>query len=101
MRIYNYSDKPVLIKGVPINDIEINIPYEDFNKNMVTHHTKTFNHIQQHHYLTIFNSTEQPNGYAYRITEHKLPDISAFSLILIATISFHLLVKIIQKVRQA
>lgn len=101
MRVFNYSDRPVQIMGVPHDDIEINIPYEGFDSTMITHHTKTFNQISQHQYLTIYNDQSLQDGYAYRITEPTVPDITIFSLILISTIGFHLLIKIIQKVKQA
>ena len=100
MRVFNYSDRPVQIMGVSHDDIEINIPYEGFDSTMITHHTKTFSSIEHHEYLTIYNDTTEQHGYAYSITEYPLPDITIFSLILVATIGFHLLIKIVQKVKQ-
>jgi|APSaa5957512493_1039668.scaffolds.fasta_scaffold177833_2 hypothetical protein len=99
MRIFNYSDKPVLINGIPHNEMEINIPSEEFSRDMLGHHTKTFINLEQHHYLTIWNISAET--YNYSLTEHELPNISTFSFILVTTIALHILIKIIQKVRQA
>lgn len=101
MRIFNYTDKPVIINGIPMEGNEIKITDESFERSEIGHHTKSFHTLEQHHYLHIYQNPNRPNGYEYRLTEHPLPNIATFSFILVSTIALHLLVKIIQKLRQA
>jgi hypothetical protein len=100
MRIYNYSDKPVYIKGVPYDQIELFIPSDVWEMDWFLHHSKSLHNVGFDQ-LIITNDSTKPNGYSYQPITTPIPDISVFSFILVTAISLHLLIKIVQKVKQS
>ncbi len=103
MKIYNYSDEPVVIDGSTISDREIILP-TNYDRNIVTHNGSMF----------LFNAKTTDSNVIYTITNHRsgndghyriktesfqTPPIYLYIGIFISFFSFFLLVRLIQKLK--
>ena len=98
MRVYNYSDKPVVINGVPINTHIIHLDTA-ISPGNVLHNGTTFlpNHDQDRN--SVFTIMNTGTGYAYREDVYSNPPVWWFSSILIVSIGYLMLIKVMQKIR--
>ena len=100
MKIYNYSDKPVVINGVAIHDhlIHMDNSIQRFyikhnNYSFVTRHTEERNII-----YTILNE-DSGTGYVYRSDIIKAPDIWVWVSVFITFFSFYFVIRVLQKIK--
>ena len=100
MKIINYSDKPVYIKTVPIEDTEIYIP-PYFERWIVKHNNQDFippSYDDRNIILTIRN-TGVADQYVYKSEEFTFPNVFPLLGVFMAFFGFFIVIKLIQKIR--
>ena len=100
MKVFNYSDQPIYIKTVPIDDVEVYIP-PYFERWIVKHNGQDFlppSSSDRNVILTIRN-TGQPDSYVYRTEEFLTPNIYPWVGLFITFFGFWFMIKIIQKIK--
>lgn len=100
MKIYNYSDKPVVIAGVPTHEHVIYIN-NSMQRHFITHNGQQF--LDSHHDSDrnlIFSINNHPNGsYDYREQNLATPNIFPWVGLFITFFGFWLMIKIVQKIK--
>ena len=100
MKIFNYSDKPVVINGVPIHEHLIHID-NSIQRHFVTHNGREFlsSHLTDDRNL-IFSIINHPNGsYNYREQNFAVPNIWLWIGVFLTFFSFMFLTRVIQKLK--
>ena len=99
MKIFNYSDKPVEIGGVPVTDHIIHLD-NDVNIWQVRHDGVAFIPPADEERNIVFTITKNSYGtYSIKQDEFSVPDIWTWVTIFLTTFSFWLSVRIIQKLK--
>ena len=100
MKVYNYSDKPVVIKGAEIKDTEFFLPAH-MERWIVKHNNQDFippTSSNRNAIVTIRN-TGQPDSYSYKTIEYKTPDIWVWIGVFLTFFSFYFWIRIVQKIK--
>lgn len=102
MKIFNYSDQPVVIGGVPTHEHVIYIN-NNMQKQHVTHNGKQF--LNAHHSNDrniIYSINNHPNGsYDYREQNLSVPDVWIWISIFLTFFSFYFCIRIVQKIKSS
>ena len=100
MKIFNYSDKPVIINGVEVSDHLVHLD-NSIQRHYVTHNGTSF---LSHHttsdrnvIYTILNKND--NSYLYRTDEVGVPDVFFWVSIFFTFFGFWFVMKISQKLK--
>lgn len=100
MKIFNYSDKPVVIGGVPTHEHVIYIN-NSMQRHIVTHNNKQF--LNPHSTTDrniIYSINNHPNGsYDYREQNLSVPDVWLWVSIFITFFGFYFVTRILQKIK--
>ena len=104
MRIYNYSDIPLVIRGKTYTDKEFFMP-ENYRE-MFVHHNGQFigggTANDPKGYWTHLYITQGDDGtIKYHKYDMSPPDILSTTLLLVSAVGFCLIIKIIQKIKTA
>ena len=100
MKIFNYSDLPVVIRGVPIEDTVIHLP-DSIERWHVQHNGVDFipsSTDQRNVHLTI-HQRGTVGEYKYNTEIFDVPDVTNFVLLFIAFFGFMMLTRLIQKLK--
>lgn len=100
MKIFNYSDLPVVIRNVAIDDREIYLP-ESIERWHIQHNGIDFippSSDERNVVMTIHNAGTA-NQYQYRTETFSTPDIWVWIGLMISFFSFYVIVRLIQKIR--
>jgi hypothetical protein len=100
LKIYNYSDTPIIIKGAVINDREITIP-SHFERWIVKHNGQDFipPTSSDRNVIMYIRNTGQPDTFVYKTDSYSIPDIWVWVGTLVSFFSFFIIVRVIQKIR--
>lgn len=101
MKIYNYSDKPVVIGGIPTHEHVIYIN-NSMQRHMVIHNDKQFlsTNVRTADRNIIYSINNHPNGsYDYREQNLKTPDIWVWVSVFLTFFSFYFVIRIVQKLK--
>ena len=99
MKIYNYSDIPVIFDGVAITEKEIVLP-QTIVKSRVTHNGHRFLTTHNDDRNSIFTISGDSSYYRYSEQNFPLPDIELVLVpLMISVFGFVVLIKIAQKLK--
>ena len=102
MKVYNYSDKPVVINGVEIHDHLIHID-NSIQRFYVKHNEYAFltKHTEERNLIYTIVNDSDGSGYSYRSDMINVPDVWVWVGIFLTFFSFHIVLRIVQKVRMS
>jgi hypothetical protein len=98
MKIYNYSDKPVVINGVSRDEHILHL-HSAIPTGNVNHDGKSFLPSTTDDRNIIFTITNSTDGYSYREDEFSVPDVWTWITIFLTFFSFYFVVRILQKIK--
>ena len=101
MKIFNYSDKPVLINGIEVSDHIVHLD-NSIQRHFVKHDGRTFltPHTtgERNMIYTILNNSSN-TGYEYRNDSVGVPDVFFWVSIFFTFFGFWFVMKITQKIK--
>jgi hypothetical protein len=101
MKIYNYSDKPIQINGVPRDEhiLFLNASIPEWN---VKHNNHVFLPTRDEDRNIVTTIYKLPSGsYSYRHDNFSTPDVWLWVSIFLTFFSFHFILRIIQKIKMS
>ena len=103
MKIYNYSDLPLIIDGSTVTHHEVNLP-TNYDRNLVTHNDVQFlNNANSKNNNVVYMITQHRSGneghYRIKLETYEVPNIWLWAGIFLSFFSFFFLVRIMQKLK--
>tara|TARA_B100001248_G_C27228851_1_gene383846 strand:+ start:155 stop:463 length:309 start_codon:yes stop_codon:yes gene_type:complete len=100
MKINNYTDLPVVINGQPVSSEQV-VLNNEIRKPFVTHNGYEFlsNHNAESRNVEYFIISDGATGYKYMQENYDFPDVVLFISIFFAFWGFHMILRIIQKIK--
>ena len=100
MKIFNYSDKPVVINGVDINDHLIHIDNSILKSN-ITHNGNSFitHHNEERNIIYTITKNPAQTNYQYRSDVFSVPDVWLWVSIFITFFGFYFLIQNTTKIK--
>ena len=100
MKINNYTDLPVVINGQPVSSEQV-VLNNEIRKPFVTHNGYEFlsNHNAESRNVEYFIISDGATGYKYMLENYDFPDVVLFISIFFAFWGFHMILRIIQKIK--
>ena len=103
MKIFNYSDTPVMVDGKLSSEVEICLT-PTFPRQAISHNGFMFVHNSAsttqsnnaHYYIT---NHRNGNGYRYKVEEYAVPNIFLWASIFFMFCGTFFLIRVIQKIK--
>ena len=100
MKINNYTDLPIVINGQPVLSEQV-VLNNEIRKPFVTHNGYEFlsNHNSDSRNVEYFIISDGSTGYKYMHENYDFPDVVLFISIFFAFWGFHMILRIVQKIK--